>query len=132
MLFDGQDDPTCESTCAMLLVSGDNIENEEFTRLFGMVPTEAGKAGDCSCWRVSSESHVKSTNLERHIHWILDQIVDKKGVIERLKTERNCQIDIGCEWQGHPQSNSTGPFLTPKTLRRVADFNLNLIFYFLR
>lgn len=132
MLFDGEDDPTCKSTCAMLLVSGDHIANEEFTRLFGMTPTEAGKAGDCSGWRVSSESQVKSRNVERHIHWLLDQIENKKGVIEHLKRERGCQVDLGCEWRGHPQSNSTGPFLASETLRRIAGFDLNLIFYFQR
>jgi hypothetical protein len=131
MLFDGDDDATCKHTCAMLLVSGDNIENDEFTSLFGMPPTEAGKAGDHSCWRVSSEALVHSTNAERHIHWLLDQIGDKKQVITNLK-RRGCQIDLGCEWQGHSQSASTGPFLTPETLRRVADFDLNLIFYFQR
>jgi hypothetical protein len=132
MLFDGGDDASCKSTCAMLLVSGDFIENDEFTHLFGMIPTEAGKAGDCSCWRVSSESQVQSTNLERHIHRMLDQIKGKEHVIKHLKKERNCQVDLGCEWRGHAQSNDTGPFLTPETLRRVADFDLNLIFYFQR
>ena len=132
MLFDGDDDSSCKSTCAMLLVSGDNIENEEFTRLFGMTPTEAGKAGDCSCWRFSSESHIRSTNVERHIHWLLDQIKEKKGIIRLLKRQKNCQVDLGCSWQGHPQVDEVGPFLTPETLQRVADFDLNLIFYFLR
>jgi len=87
MLSD-DDDPLCKSACAMLLVSGDNIENDEFTRLFDLAPTEAGKAGDCSCWRVSSESQVRSTNVERHIHWILDQIADKKNVISYLKQKK--------------------------------------------
>ena len=132
MLFDGGDDPYCEKTCAMLLVSGDCIESDEFTRLLGVGPTETAKTGACSGWRLSSESHLQSKNLERHIHWILDQIPDKKDVIKHLKLERNCQIDIGCWWKGAPRVDGLGPFLTPETLRRVADFDLNLIFYFLR
>jgi len=131
MLFDGGDDPTCKHTCALLLVSGDNIENDEFTSQFGMPPSEAGKAGECSCWRVSSKRLVQSTNAERHIHWLLDQIEGKKQTISDLK-RRGCQIDLGCEWQGHSQSDGTGPLLTAETLRRIADFDLNLIFYFQR
>ena len=71
----------------MLLVSGDNIEIDEFTRRFGLTPTETGKAGDCSGWQISSASSVTSTNAERHIHWILDQIASKKEEIDFLKRE---------------------------------------------
>jgi hypothetical protein len=126
------DDPGCEKTWADLLVSGDYIEIEEFTQFFAITPTEAGKAGSCSCWRVSSKSHLTSRSLEQHIHWILDQIADKKDVIKHLKEQRNCQVDLGCWWKGYPQSDANGPFLTPQTLRRVADFDLNLILYFMR
>lgn len=132
MLLDGDDDPTCTSTCAMLLVSGDNIENEEFTRLLGITPTEVARAGECRGWQLSSQAHVQSTNAERHIHWILDQIKGKKAVIKHLKVDRGCQVDLGCEWQGRSQTDGAGPLLTPETLRRIADFDLNLIFYFLR
>ena len=132
MLFDGGDDSYCERTCAMLLVSGDNIDGDEFTRLLGVIPTEVAKAGACSCWRLSSESYLQSANLERHIHWILDQIADRKDVIKYLKEQRNCQVDLGCWWKGHPRVDEAGPILTPETLRRVADFHLNMIFYFMR
>ena len=52
MDFDAEDDPTCRRTYAMLLVSGDNIANEEFTRRLGILPSESGIAGDCSCWKL--------------------------------------------------------------------------------
>jgi hypothetical protein len=132
MQFDGADDPTCQSTFAMLLASGDNIEIEEFTRRFGLTPTETGKAGDCSCWQISSASSVTSTNAERHIHWILDQIAGKKAEIDFLKREKRCQVDLGCEWQPHLQSDCIGPLIMAPTLRRIADFDLNLILYFRR
>ena len=132
MLFEGGDDSCCERTCAMLLVSGDNIAADEFTRLFAAAPTEVARAGDCTGWRLSSESHLQSTNLERHIHWILDQVAGKAGVIRHLKHERGCQIDLGCWWKGRSHVDELGPLLTPETLRRVADLDLNLIFYFLR
>ena len=132
MVLDFTDDTTCERTCAMLLVSGDNIDGHEFTRLLEVAPTEAGKAGTCSCWRFSSETRVQSTNLERHIHWILDQIADKQDVIRYLKEQKNCQIDLGCWWKGRPDLDERGPFLAQETLQRIADFHLNLIFYFLR
>jgi len=132
MLFDGEDDPSCAFACANLLVSGDNIEPDEFTRLFGTDPTEVDKAGDCTGWRLSSESQVRSTNLERHIHWVLDQIEDKRAVIATLKEERNCQIDLGCWWKGHPGTDENGPFLTTETVQRIGTFDLNLIFYSMR
>jgi Domain of unknown function (DUF4279) len=127
--FEGEDDPACKFACAMLLVSGENIEIDEFTRLLGLTPSETGVAGVCNGWKLSSALHVLSTNVERHIHWILDQIEGKQGVIQYLKREKKCQVDLGCVWQGHRQSNDDGPFLTPVTLRRVADLNLNMIFY---
>jgi hypothetical protein len=113
----------------MLLVSGEGIEASEITRAFGITPTETAKAGECVGWRVSSESHDRSTNLERHIHLLLDQIEDKISVVQELK-RRNCQVDMYCFWQGHGTSNDVGPFITPYTLRRVADFDLSMIFAF--
>jgi Domain of unknown function (DUF4279) len=130
MILD-EDDPTCETTCAMLLVSGDNIEGAEFTHLFGVSPTEVAKAGDCTGWKLSSASKIKSANAEPHIHWILDQISGKENVVAHLKRERNCQVDLGCWWKGRSDIES-GPSLTPKTLRRIAGFDLNLIMYFKR
>jgi len=129
MRFDGENDSSCKRTCAMLLVSGEGIEPSEVTRAFGIAPTETTKAGDCVGWRVSSESQVLSTSLERHIHWLLDQIEDKISVIQELK-RGNCQVDMYCFWQGHGTSNDVGPFITTDTLRRVADFDLNMIFAF--
>jgi hypothetical protein len=132
VLFEGEDDATCKFACAMLLVSGENIEIDEFTRLLGLTPSETGVAGACRGWKLSSALHVLSTNIEKHIHWILDQIEGKQGVIENLKRDRGCQVDLGCVWQGYMQSNDSGPFVTPVTLRRVADFELNMIFYLRR
>jgi hypothetical protein len=129
MLFDGEDDPSCKRTCAMLLVSGEGIEASEVTSAFGIAATETATAGECVGWRVSSESQVLSTNLERHIDWLLNQIEDKISVIQELK-QRNCQVDMYCFWQGHGTSNDVGPFITSYTLRRVADFHLNMIFAF--
>ena len=125
-------DPSCAMTRAMLLVSGDHVDGDEFTRLLGVTPTEVQNAGDCTGWRLSSESHLKSTNAERHILWILDQIEGKEDVVSHLKRERNCQVDLGCWWQGRPNIDESGPFLTPGTLRRIAEFDLNLIMYFKR
>ena len=130
MDFD-HEDPFCKNTCAMLLVSGDNIDASEFTELLRLEPTEIAKAGDCTGWRISSEYSVQSTNLETHINWVLDQIADKRLVIEALK-QRNCQVDIYCTWQGHESANDAGPILMPATTRRVAESNLNLIFAFRR
>lgn len=132
MLFEGEDDPTCKFACAMLLVSGENIEIDEFTRLLGLTPSETGVAGAIRGWKLSSALHVLSRNVERHIHWILDQIDGKQELIANLKRERGCQVDLACVWQGHAPSSETGPLLTPVTLRRVADFDLNIIFYLRR
>jgi hypothetical protein len=124
-----EEDAGCKKTCAMLLVSGDNINSNEFTSLIEITPTEIAKAGDCSGWRLSSESHVESTSAERHIHWILDQIESKKGVINELKL-RGCQVDVYCFWEGHAPQSIQGPLITPGTLRRLAEFEMNLIFGF--
>src|SRR5579863_7460776 len=124
-----EEDATCEKTCAMLLVSGENIEPHEFTNLIGITPTEAAKTGARGGWRLSSESHVESTSAERHIHWILDQIESKKGVLDELKL-RECQVDVYCFWQGRAPQHVQGPLITPATLRRVAEFEMNLIFGF--
>jgi Domain of unknown function (DUF4279) len=132
MAADQNDDLCCAKACAMLLVSGDNIDEDEFTRLFGVIPTEVARAGECTGWRLSSESHVQSTSLERHIHWILDQIVGKSEIINHLKLNRNCQVDLGCWWKGRPELDERGPFLSQETLQRIANFHLNLIFYFMR
>jgi hypothetical protein len=127
MLFEEDDEPFCAYARADLLVSGDNINAEELTRLLGSTPTEVAKEGDCTGWRLSSESYVPFKNLERHIHWILDQIEGKESVITTLKAERGCQIDLGCWWTGSTP-DASGPLLTHETIKRIGNFDLNLIF----
>jgi Domain of unknown function (DUF4279) len=124
-----EEDASCKKTCAMLLVSGDNLDSDEFTRLVEITPTETAKAGECTGWRLSSESHVESTSAERHIHWILDRIETKKGLVNQIKL-RGCQVDVYCFWQGFAPQSIQGPLITPSTLRRVAEFDMNLIFGF--
>ncbi len=123
------DDPICEATYAMLLVSGDHIALDEFTRLFGVKPTEAGVAGDCSCWKLSSEGRVPLLNSEAHIQWILDRIEGKQELVHDLKGERNCQVDIGVAYKFRANQNDGGPLLSPDILRRISDFGMNLILY---
>ena len=96
--------------------------------LLGPPPTEVAKAGDCTGWRLSSESRVPFKNLERHIQWILDQIEGKKEIIKTLKIERDCQIDLGCYWTGLTEQAS-GPFLSHQTIERIAKFDLNVVFF---
>lgn len=132
MVFEGEDDPTCKFACAMLLISGEGIEIDEFTRLLELTPSETGVAGARRGWKLSSALHVLSTNVEKHIHWLLNQIDGKQEVVEYLKREKGCQVELGCVWQGYTQSGDDGPLVTPITLRRVADFNLNVIFYLRR
>ena len=132
MPFEGEDDPTCKFTCAMLLISGEGIEIDEFTRLLELTPSETGVAGALRGWKLSSALHVISTNAEKHIHWLLDQIEDKRSVIDFLKREKQCQVELGCVWQGNTQSNDSGPAITPVTMRRLADFDLDISFYLRR
>ena len=123
------DDIGCKSTCAMLLVSGDNIEADEFTRLFEIVPTDTAKAGVCSGWRISSEGRLASKSAEKHILWILEQIDGRENVIQDL-SRRGCQIDVYCSWQAFERRGPSGPLLTAELLRRISGFGLNLIFAF--
>lgn len=131
MLFEEDDEPFCSYARAELLVSGENIDAEEFTRLLGATPTEVVKEGECTGWRLSSEPHVPFKHLERHIHWILDQIEGKEAIIRTFKTDRGCQIDLGCWWTGSTPASS-GPLLSHETIKRIATFDLNLIFSILR
>ena len=123
------DDLGCDKTCAMLLVSGDNIEAEEFTRLFQLIPTETRKAGDCTGWRICSDGRLASRSAEEHILWVLDQISGKEAVVKGLLA-RGCQVDIYCEWKLHAKCEQGGPLLKPDVLKRVSNFGLNLIFGF--
>jgi len=127
---DFDDDLGCVSTCAMLLVSGDNIDAEEFTKLFQLTPTEIAKAGTCSGWRISSAGKLESKSAEQHIDWILHQLEGKREIIENLKG-RGCQVDLYCQWQGR-EGSDLGPYLRSNLLKKVSDLNLNLIFGFHR
>lgn len=127
---------TCDRTCAKFLVYPDSIEPIEIGRRLKLEPTLMKARGEKLSvtsngvaprhfWMISSEEHVISKDLRRHLDWLLDQITPASQQILSLQLEP-CVMRISCVWWsavGHG-----GPALWPKHLLAIGRLNLELDF----
>jgi hypothetical protein len=79
---------TCERTCAKLLIYPGEMHPSRVTELLGVSPTRQVVAGEVSPpissglrrvgkingWFLSSEEHVESKDVRRHLDWLLAKL----------------------------------------------------------
>ncbi len=125
---------TCERTYASLRIIHRDLDPSEITKLLGVEPVEAFRAGDLhppkpdrvweyGGWFLSSRDVLASRDLRRHLDWLLQRIIQRRGVFVMLLT-RDYIIDVPCYWRsayGHG-----GPVLSPSQMRGFADLNIDV------
>lgn len=132
----------CERTYATLCVYTQAMDPAAVTEWLGVQPSRWQRVGELpsvasvsrgrisrpatlNAWFLSSENHVTSRDVRRHIDWVLDQIAGKSEALFVLQ-ERGCIMDVSCFWRsacGHG-----GPTISPAQSRKLAEFNLDLGF----
>jgi len=129
---------TCERTAAKLRVYGPTLECEQVTEYLHIQPSPsyAGrKKPDSShpqarhvAWMLSSEGHVESKDLRRHLDWLLLQIEPAADGLKQLQSMDDVVANVVCVWWS--AAGDGGPTLWPEQMRRLAELDLECSFEF--
>lgn len=130
---------TCERTHAELRIYSGELSPRVVTERLGVEPTvlnEKGKvrvsstgrerAIPTNLWLLSSEGHVESRDLRRHLDWILEHVSGAADAIRELGNVPGVTLALHCSWwSAHAHG---GPALWPEQMRRIADLGVELNF----
>ncbi len=131
---------TCDKTHAELRIYSGELSPREVSLRLGIEPTVMNEKGKTrisittgrervlplNLWLLSSEGHLHSKDLRRHLDWLLDQIEPAAAALRELEQLPDATMNVHCSWwsaHGHG-----GPTLWPQQMRRVAALNLELAF----
>jgi Domain of unknown function (DUF4279) len=139
MLSDYDDDyPTCAKTYATFRIYHTDLNPDQITSLLEIQPTGTQvngrpmtnsigiiKTPSIGGWFLSTEGLLDSKDVRRHVDWILDKLASRERILKLLQAEGN-RLDVFCYWlsaEGHG-----GPILSPATLRRLGELDLEIGF----
>jgi len=127
--------PTCEFTYAELRVYPDKLDPISITRYLGVTPTSTVTKGERSInslgreriakrngWFLSSEGHVSSKDVRRHLDWLLDKLEPISNRLKELQEQPEVKMSIECIWWS--AYGQGGPTLWPEQMKRMAEMNL--------
>jgi hypothetical protein len=131
---------TCERTVAKLRIYGVALDLKKVTEHLCVEPSSShsgkndsgGRVGasrpEQSAWILSSEGHVASKDLRRHLDWLLDQIAPAAEGLRLVQSMEGVTTNVNCVWWS--ASGDGGPVLWPKQMRRLAELDLECSFDF--
>jgi Domain of unknown function (DUF4279) len=117
----------------------------EITKRLQLEPSETSTVGEektsksgrkrtakNSVWSLSSEEHVQSRDVRRHLDWLLARLAPRGESIAELQNVPDVRMSVNCAW--YSRSGHGGPTLWPEQMRQLAELNLEVSFdiYFLR
>jgi hypothetical protein len=106
------------------------------TELLGLAPTSIAVMGERASsfsdriypingWFMRSKEFVNSKDLWDHLDWIFERIAPCEPEL-RSAQEQGCEIKIWCYWLS--LEGQGGPTLSPKQLRNLSRFELEVYF----
>jgi len=135
----GDEYPTCLETRASLRIYPGARHPDEVTALLHTAPTSIKVAGEAvtnrrgltriirtNGWFLSSEGHVVSKDLRRHLDWLLEQLVPARAGLMALQRETDVRMSVNCVWWS--RSGHGGPTLWPAQMRALVDLDLECSF----
>jgi hypothetical protein len=130
---------TCERTLATLRIGGEELDPTFVTSHLGIQPTKSQKKGEIKTnsrgfertikkggWFLSSEDHVNSKDIRRHLDWLLTRLAPVKDQLRALQEIEGITMDVNCIWWS---AGDGGPTLWPEQMRLLAELNLECGFY---
>ena len=111
---------------------------DSITREVGLEPTSSQRKGATSTnaigrtrvaplngWFLSSEQHVTSKDVRRHLDWLVRVLESHTAGLRRLQELDGVRMGVHCVWWS---AGSGGPALWPEQMRALADLNLECSF----
>jgi hypothetical protein len=136
---------TCaETRVALLIYPSNNVPVAEITSRLKIEPTATSVAGEekasqsgrkriakSSRWELSSEGHVRSLDVRRHLDWLLARLTSREEILAELQNTAGVRMSVNCVW--YSRVGHGGPTLWPEQMRGLAELNLECSFdiYFL-
>lgn len=135
---------TCLETRATLLIYPDQVSPHDVTERLGLEPTRLNVVGEehvnklgrrrvvkINGWFLSSEGHVHSLDLRRHLDWLLARIAPRADALNDLQSVSGLRMSVACAW--YSRSGHGGPTLWPEQMNALSELNLECSFdvYFL-
>ena len=130
---------SCERTVAELRIYADDLDPVAVNLQLGLEPSSSQKKGETSTnalgrtraaklggWFLSTEDHVTSKDLRRHLDWLLEKLAPKARELRQLQETPGIRMAVFCSWWS--ANGSGGPTLWPEQMRALADFNLECAF----
>ncbi|WP_394833962.1 DUF4279 domain-containing protein [Pendulispora rubella] len=129
---------TCLETRTVFTVYPKRISPDELTRRLGLEPSSTQRAGEARTnslgrqrvvpvngWFLSSEGHVTSNDLRRHLDWLLAKLQPVNAAISALQNEVDVSMSVNCIWWSR---GSGGPTLWPEQMLALANLDLECAF----
>lgn len=130
------DNEDVERTCAVLCIYSGELRPDAVTQLLRISPTsvvavgERGKenrlglapVGKINAWFLSSEQHVESKDLRRHLSWLIGKLHPVRDSLATLQQEAGVCMYVSCPWWS--RSGGGGPSLWPEQMLGLAELNL--------
>lgn len=131
--------PTCERTCAELLIYPGEMDPLLVTRRLELEPTRIQRAGEkvrnslgrertvpLNGWFLSSEGKISSMDLRRHLDWLLKKLLPQREAMFALQNIEGLKMGVNCIWWS--AYGQGGPTLWPEQMRGLAELGLECSF----
>lgn len=127
------DNPNCSRTWATFRIMGRSVNPDAVTAMLELSPSRFHRRGDQrnsnsywsdGLWSLSSKGQVISTDLAKHIGWLLDRLEPMQTKIEEYADQIDVERDIFCFWES--ATGNGGPSFSPWLLARIASMDLTL------
>jgi len=127
-----------DRTCAELRIYSGSTHPLSVTKLLGITPThvvavgEPGRTnrlgltpiGTVNGWFLSSEEHVKSKDIRRHIDWLIGQLEESIDGLRSLQEQIGVRMYVFCPFW--TSSDGGSAILWPEQMRALANLNLEI------
>jgi hypothetical protein len=130
---------TCEMTFAEFRIYGASLDLDFVSAYLGIQPTQSQTKGEVRVghegreseigtggWFLSSEGHIHSKDLRRHLDWLLARLLLVKDKIIFLQNQEDIKMGVNCIWWS--AFGDGGPTLWPEQMGTLADLNLECSF----
>lgn len=135
------ENPNCERTKAIFRITAELLDPDWISRQLRLTPSHAHAKGDSfsigkqeysryprGVWYLCSEDQIDSTNLEKHLHWLLEQLEPRAPFIRSLIDDPKILVDFVFTWVS--RTGHGGPVIQAATLKRLSDLSDDVSFDF--
>ena len=126
---------TCERAVAALRIYGDHLDPSAVTTTLRIHPSSTQEKGEVfinslgrertarvGLWVLSSEGHVDSLDLRRHLDWLIERLLASASDLYLIREQSDVEMYVHCIWWS--RYGDGGPVLDPSHMRALGELEL--------